>query len=230
MNMFAKRNVVNVKRWTSARPLPKMFPFGNVSDVAAAKTNDVRARAFKARFRTAAERAGFYREWGGNRSLMVAELVKATGLKKAELSKFGSAAAGAKFPTFEKIELLARAFRVRARWLATGEGPMQELSAFALFDALTNHPKLQAELKAQPQRWYASTLAEALHPETLEAKTRSDDEGTPAEGWAALLDDIEKGSPHISAPAVVSAAVAAEAGVVAAAEAGRARRLPRGKL
>lgn len=197
---------------TPTRPLRKTLPIGNVLHVAAAARKRGEAASLGTRMKQAALEAGYHKPWGADPMAPdLAKITRESGIPKSELSKLLGGTRG-EFPSFDKITRLADLFGVRPRWLAYGSGPKREMSALELADAVLRHQKLVAALKANPKRWRASTLLQALHPEELESKTRSDSDGTPDAGWAALLDEIEQGTKaHIDDDAVV-ALVDAEAG------------------
>jgi transcriptional regulator with XRE-family HTH domain len=211
-------NVVKEKRWPFGRPIAKTLPFGNISRMAAAPKGRAQAEALGKRVREAAREGGFYRDWGGKQSLEVAKLARLTGQRKSDISKLAAGERGT-HPPFEIVDRLAQVFGVQPRWLAWGKGPKRETTAMQLLDGLKAHPALMQAIRSNRTKpWRVSTIAEALHPETLEAKTRSDSAGTPAEGWAALLDDIERGTPYEAAASAIISAVELSAGA--------ARRLP----
>jgi transcriptional regulator with XRE-family HTH domain len=197
-----------------------MFPEGNMRLVGRVVTN-VPAQgdpeALGERVRAAAREAGYYREWGGKWTPRVSDIAREAGLPKGEISKVLSGLRGT-FPSFDTVTKLARVFRVREEWLAFGRGPKKPMTAHELAVAVEAHPKLVETLRVHPDRWFATTLVTALHPETLESKTKSDPEGTPDGGWDALLDETQRGFDVTIADVTVVDAVDREHG--------RGRRLP----
>lgn len=195
--------------------LPVLFPEGNMPSVAKTTAGD--GAALGDRARDAARAAGLYRERGGDWTPRVSDMARQTGIAKGEISKILDGKRG-KFPSFGTITKLARLFKVHEEWLAFGRGPRRLMTGYELALAIKDHPKLIDTLRDHPDRWLAATVVAALHPESLESKTKSDREGTPDGGWDALLDETQRGFDVTIADMTVVRAVTREHG--------KGRRLP----
>lgn len=196
----------------SSAPLSRTLPIGNVVEAMPLET-------FHDRLNKAATAADYIRPWGNQRRPRIRDLARELDMTPASVTRLFSGEQGAR-PTFDVVVALSKVFKVSPIWLATGKGPMQELSAGELVSSIRNlPPKLDETLKRQPSKWTSTTLAAALHPDTLAAKTRSDSDGTPEGGWAALLDDLQGNIDRSTAVEQVTESVRTESGP--------ARRLPR---